>query len=336
MPSFAFPWLLFLLPLAPLVTWWRWRRRQPALRFSDGRLLASLPLGRGRLLRRLDAALYGSATLAIVIAMAAPRLPLPTPITTEGIALVLVVDVSGSMHEVDLDWDDARISRLAAASRIFTLFVQGGTTSDGKSFPGRPQDLMGLVTFASYPETIAPLTLSHSVLIRLLEQEQVRSPEEGQTNIGDAIAEGLIRLDSAGERRKVLVVLSDGEHNYPGPSHAPTWTPRLAAQRAADLGIPIYAIDVGSDAPDVDRVQREAGKASMMDIARITGGSYLPAHDSHSMLEAYQQIDRLERRPIQSMQLRRYRELHSYFGLAAFGFVFAAGLVQLTWGRRLP
>jgi Ca-activated chloride channel family protein len=336
MPSFAFPWLLLLLPLAPLVGWWRWQRRQPALRFSDGRLLVGLPSGRGPLVRRLDAGLYGAAALSLVLALTGPRLPIPTPITTEGIAIMLVVDVSGSMHEVDLDWDNAKISRLGAASRIFSLFVLGGAGPDGRAFPGRPQDLMGLVTFASYPDTIAPLTLSHPVLVQLLAQEPARPADEGQTNIGDAIAEGLIRLEAAEERRKVLVILSDGEHNFPGPTNAPTWTPRLAAQRAADLGVTVYAIDVGSDGPAVDPADRELGKATMQELARITGGQYLSAHDSASMLDACQQIDRLERRPIQSLQFHRFRELHSYFGLAAFGLIFAAGLLHWTVGRRLP
>src|SRR5579871_5559566 len=262
MPSFAYPWLLALLPLGPIVAGWRWRRRQPALRFSDGRLLSALPLGRGPMVRRLDAGLYGLAALSLVIAMSGPRLPIPTPITTEGIALMMVVDVSGSMHQTDLDWDNAQMSRLAAASRIFSLFVKGGVGPDGQAFLGRPQDLMGLVAFASYPETVAPLTLSHLVLLQLLDQEQARPQEEGQTNIGDAIAEALIRLDTAGDRRKVIVLLSDGEHNFPGPSSAPTWMPRIAGQRAADMGVTIYAIDVGSDAPTADPADREMGKAT--------------------------------------------------------------------------
>ena len=93
------------------------------------------------------------------------------------------------------------------------------------------------MTFATYPEVVSPLTLSHGVLIQLLEGERPRPLDESQTNIGDAIAEGLMRLEESGEnRRKVLILLSDGEHNFAGPAGSPTWTPRLAAQRAADLG----------------------------------------------------------------------------------------------------
>jgi Ca-activated chloride channel family protein len=335
MPSFAYPWLLLLLPLAPLVAWWRLRRAQPAVRFSDVRLLDGLPAGRGPLVRRLDAALHGLAALSLVLALAGPRLPRPTPIKFEGIALMLAVDVSGSMHEIDIDWDGTRVSRLDAATRVFELFVQGGPGPGGHVFPGRPQDLMGLVTFASYPDTAAPLTLTHSVLLQLLKLEQTRPPEEGQTNIGDAIAEALVRLEAAEGRRKVIVLLSDGEHNYPGPATAPTWMPRTAAQRAADLGVIIHTVDTGDDS-SANHEARVDGKETMKQVAQMTGGTYFSARDTQALLDVYQQIDRLERRPIDSFRYRRYRELHLFFGLAAFGLLFAGRLMHSTVGRRLP
>src|SRR6266404_8629790 len=78
---FAYPWLLLLLPLAGLIGWWRWRARRPALRFSDTRLLAGLPAGRGRAARWIDCLLHAGAALALLLALAGPRWPLPTPIT---------------------------------------------------------------------------------------------------------------------------------------------------------------------------------------------------------------------------------------------------------------
>ncbi len=231
MPSFADPWFLLLLPLVPLVVWWRWRRKQPALRLSDARLLTSLPAGRSKFIRRLDGIIYGLATLCLVLALAGPRLPLPTPITTEGIAIALVVDGSGSMYEPDFEWDSKPATRIHAVQEVFQLLVLGGQAPGEVSFPGRPQDLIGLVTFASYPDTAAPLTTSHSVLMKLLTQEPPRQPDEGQTNVGDAIAEALTCLEAAGPRRKVMVLMTDGEHNFTGPATAPTWKPRPAAQR---------------------------------------------------------------------------------------------------------
>ncbi|MFL5341786.1 MAG: VWA domain-containing protein [Gemmataceae bacterium] len=336
MPSFAYPWLLLLLPVAALVGWWRWRHRRPALKFSDARLLAELPAGRSRAARWLDTLLHAGAALALLLALAGPRLPLPTPITTEGIAVVLAVDVSGSMRELDFDWNATPVSRLEAVKRVFTLFVAGGPGPDGQVFAGRPNDLVGLVTFATYPETAAPLTLSHPVLLKILDTEQPRPLDEAQTNIGDAIAVGLNDLDTAGERRKVLILLSDGEHNFPGPASAPTWTPRKAAQRAQDLGIPIYTIDAGSDVGSTDPLARAAGVESMREVAQMTGGRSFTARDADSLSKVCQEIDRLERRPIQSFRYRRYRELHTWFGVAAFALLLAGRLFEMTAGRRFP
>src|SRR5262249_14613933 len=157
-------------------------------------------------------------------------------------------------------------------------------------------DQIGLVTFATRPESACPLTLSHSVLLHLLEAEYPRSlPTESQTNIGDAIVWGLHRLDSAGDRRKILGLLSDGEHNGPHPAYKP----RQAAQLAANLHVPIYAIDAGGDTPTQegtpentrsaeDRVQ---GEQTLQAVAKLTGGRYFRAHDAKTLLGVYQEID---------------------------------------------
>src|SRR5262245_12865051 len=103
MLSFSEPWYLLLLPLAGVVGWWHWRRKQPALRVSDTRLVTSLPPGRAPFLRRVETAVYSAAAFCLVVALSDPRWPLPTPITTEGIAIALIVDVSGSMYEIDFE-----------------------------------------------------------------------------------------------------------------------------------------------------------------------------------------------------------------------------------------
>src|SRR5262249_33724662 len=153
----------------------------------------------------------------------------------------------------DFDWNGLPVSRLEAVKKVFGLFLTGSGpgTGDGAPLPppgadfrGRATDLVGLVTFATRPETRCPLTMSHSVLLRQLESEEPRSVRgESETNLSDAIAVGLHRLHSAGPRRKVLVLLSDGEHNVVQPRS--DWTPRQAGQVAASLGVPIYAIDAG-------------------------------------------------------------------------------------------
>src|SRR5262249_12648310 len=188
-----------------------------------------------------------------------------TRIPTQGIAIAILVDVSGSMAEKDFDWRGEPVPRIEAVKRAFRLFVNGGEGPEGEHLEGRAGDLGSLVVFATRPETLCPLTLSHGVLAQELERQEPRAiPGESETNISDAIVEGLERLRNAGTKRKVLLLLSDGEHNVADPRSK--CTPRQAAQLAGSLGIPIYAIDAGSDTPSELEVRpagapagREAG-----------------------------------------------------------------------------
>ncbi|HWG42955.1 MAG TPA: VWA domain-containing protein [Gemmataceae bacterium] len=359
MPPFANPAYLWLMLAVPPLLWWWLHRRRNALRHPAVGELMGLPAGKARAARWGPGVLRALALLSMVIALAGPRWPdLRTRIETEGIAIILLVDVSGSMAERDFDWRGEPISRLEAVKKVFHLFVSGGTgaedTGDGTAlakFQGRPTDLLGLVTFATRPETACPLTLSHSVLLRLLDAEQPRSiPGESETNISDAVAMGLHRLRGVGPRRKVLVLLSDGEHNVPQPQSG--WTPRQAAQVANGLHVPIYTIDAGgpgasikeSKAKEGSELERTASPGetraqavrTLEELAHITHGKYFQAHDTKGLLAACQSIDTLERTDIQSFQYRRYHEGYPWFALAAFVlFSTAVGLERTIW-RRIP
>jgi Ca-activated chloride channel family protein len=207
------------------------------------------------------------------------------------------------------------------------------------------------VTFATRPETACPLTLSHSVLLRLLQEEQPRTiPGESETNISDAVAMGLHRLRSAGPRRKVLVLLSDGEHNVPHPQSG--WTPRQAAQVANGLHVPIYSIDAGGfgasskepaakeesngeHAPSPGEVRALAVR-TLEEMARISHGQYFQARDTKGLLNACRAIDDLERSELRSFQYRRYHEAYPWFALAAFMLFAAALSLERTIWRRIP
>jgi Ca-activated chloride channel family protein len=347
MPHFANPLLLLLLPLiGPLVWWWQ-RQRRAALRFPDTGWLVGLPVGRSRVARWGGALLRGLALLLLVVALAGPRWPdRRTRIPTEGISIVMVVDVSGSMAEPDFDWQGHPTSRLEAVKRAFRLFVEGGDASDGSHFDGRPSDLIGLVTFATRPASPCPLTLSHSVLLQLLDAERPRSvPGESETNISDALVLGLHRLQNAETKRKIMVLLSDGEHNVPHPPS--DWTPRQAAQIAANLHVPVYAIDAGAALPAAAepdpaddtvavRALREAGKHTLQEVAHITAGRYFRADDAHALLNVCQEIDRLERSEILSFQYRRYYEGYPWFAGASLAFWLAVLGLEMTFWRRVP
>jgi Ca-activated chloride channel family protein len=341
--EFANPAWLFLLVAVPVLTWWWLRRERSALRYPDTGWVAELPRGRGRWIRWISAGARAVALALIVIALAGPRWPdLRTRIPTEGIAISMLVDVSGSMAEPDFDWQGEPITRLDAVKKVFRLFVEGGVGPDGEKLEGRATDQIALVTFATRPDRPYPLTLSHSVLLRLLDDEKPRSiTGEMETNISDAVAEGLERLQSAGpKRRKVMILLSDGEHNVTPTQSG--WTPRQAAQVAASLGVPVYTIDAGGEGGsglegNVDSAAtREAGRKTLRDIAEVTHGRSFQAKDTRELLSVCQEIDRLERQEIQSFQYRRYYEAYPWFGLASFALFVLIQVLELTIWQRVP
>ncbi len=336
MPSFAHPWLLVLLPLAPLAAWAWLRRRRTALRYPDLRPFAGLPPGRRPRARAGGAVLRSVGLAALVLALAGPRWPDPgTRLPAEGIAIVMALDVSGSMAERDFDWHGQRIPRLDAARRVLRLFVRGGD-EESLHLPGRANDQIGLVAFANLPEDTCPLTLSHDALLEQLDAEEPRGLPDTGTDIGDAVAWALKKLEAAGDRRKVLVLLSDGEHNTPEPA----LKPRQAAQLAANRNILVYTIDAGpppvSGAPTEDIQARETGQKALAAVASLTGGRAFAAHDSAALLGVMETIDRLERRPAESFQYRRYAEAYPWCAGAALAcFVLALGLEATVW-RRVP
>jgi Ca-activated chloride channel family protein len=350
MVEFANPLLLLLLLAVPFLVWWWLHVPRGALRYSALAALAVLPAGRGRIALWGGSGLRGAGLSLLVIASAGPRWPdAHSRIETEGIAIQMLMDVSGSMAELDFDWDGKPISRLEAVKKVFRLFVAGGEGPDGQALEGRSGDLIGLITFATWPESACPLTLSHGVLLSYLNPEkpwsiQTRTlPDESRTNIGDAIAWGLHRLEKAQTSRKVLVLLSDGEHNVPPPA----LKPRQAAQLAANLRVPVYTIDAGGETNVEEGIGttpptqtaaeiRADGVKTLQTVAQITGGRYFRARDTETLLAVCREIDRLERKNIQSFIYQRYYEAYPWVGLAAFCCWITVVVLEATVWRKLP
>jgi Ca-activated chloride channel family protein len=342
--QFATPWALWLTPLAIALPWWWLRRPRAALRYSDTSLLAGLPSGRAVRARWGGALLRLLAFLALVIALAGPRRPdQKTRLPAEGIAIILALDTSGSMGEKDAVWapGEAPVSRLEVAKRSFTLFIDGGTAPDGTVFDPRDSDQVGLVTFAALPETACPLTLNHSVLLRVAAGLEPRTGIDAGTNIGDSIAEGLIRLENAaGDRRKVLIVLSDGEHNISKEGASDPLKPRQAAQLAANLGVKVYTIDAGGEppataSPEIQQ-QRRTGRETLKAVADLTGGRSFAATSGTELLAAYREISALEKSEVQSYQYRRYFEYYPWLAAAALVLLLSVHLLERTRWRVSP
>ncbi len=256
--------------------------------------------------------------------MARPQKPNDrTRVITEGIAIQLIVDRSGSMLARDFRLEGQPVNRLAAVKKVVQEFIAG---SD--ELPGRPDDLIGLIAFGTYADSQCPLTLDHDHLGTAVEATQVPNVQADQaTAIGDAIALGVERMaglekrrDFGGDRRvksKIMILLTDGESN------AGELDPITAAQMAAAFDIRIYTIGAGTDSaqapvPALDPftgrtvtryVPVSIDEETLREIAEITGGQYFRATDSTALEQVYARIDELERTEIQERRYTDYREL---------------------------
>ena len=345
-PEFEQPGWLALLPFVVALVWWQLRRRPTALPFPDTSIAATMQTGRGRLARWAGALGRGLALAALVIALAGPRWPDEgSRIPTEGVAILLVVDVSNSMNEQDFLWEGAPMSRIQAMKRAFRQFVAGGSGLKDEAFPGRPNDLVGLVTFTRRPKNSCPLTLSHNALLDILDREESsKGGHDVETNVGDAIAWGIHRLNTANYKHKVMLLVTDGEQG----AIPDGLKPKQAAHLAAHYDIPIVVIDPGNDAvlaskSSADKPAAESrirAKETMIDVVSMTGGGYYAANDSNGLLDALtklsERLDRFNRQEIETFRYRKYWE--GYAWLISAGISLWCGLLMLefTVWRRFP
>jgi Ca-activated chloride channel family protein len=284
---------------------------------------------------------------------------------SEGVAIEMVVDRSSSMEQ-EFMYDESRLSRLEAVKTIFNLFALG----DNQNLRGRPNDLIGIVTFARYADTICPLTLSHDILPHFVSAIKLETrKEEDGTAIGDGLALAAARLKSAEAqlnsvsqksgkaasfwdlqskphgsgykiKSKVIVLLTDGQNN------AGNRTPLEAARTAKDWGVKIYAIGIGGkeslmtiDTPFGEQeVQGGPGvdEETLKAVAAETGGAYWPAESGDKLRSIYEEIDRLEKSEIESFSYADYLERFTPFAIAALVTIFLEQLLLSTLLRRIP
>ncbi len=347
-PEFEQPaWLLLTLAVPPLVVWCL-RRKSAALRFPDIATAVAINTRRGTVARWAGALGRGLALVVLVLALAGPRWPDPgARIPTEGIAILLVVDVSNSMNEADFLWQGQPIPRIKAMKQAIRLLVAGeeGQRPGGEQLPGRPHDLIGLVTFTRWPKSSCPLTMSHATLLEILDREETNMAGHNfDTNIGDAIAWSVDRLRPASVKHKVIILVSDGEQG----EIKDALRPRQGGQLAGNLGIPVMVIDAGNDAALKDKTpagqpaadSRRNARQAMQDLAKMTGGQYYAASDSKALLEICDklssELDQIEREQIDTARRRKFVDGFAWFGGAAFMLWCTLMALELTVWRRLP
>ena len=348
--QFEAPWAFLLAPVVaalPLLRHWA-GRRQAGLTFSSAALPAAVTPSWRQRLAWLPLALQVASLLLLVVALARPREGQEQVVdVSRGVAIELVVDRSSSMRVPMAAGPDSP-SRLQAAKAVLARFIRG----DDSGLQGRSQDLIGLVTFARYAETILPLTLAHDAADGFLggiELAGKGSAEDG-TAIGDAIALAAARLHTAEEelrasgagatyeiKSKVIVLLTDGINN------TGTREPLAAAELARDWGITVHAIGIADESVRSSGTTtlfrlggREIDEAALRAIAETTGGLFRIAGDARALHEVYREIDALERSEIESVRYVSYRERFVPWALAAAACMFAATLLSASVLRRSP
>lgn len=325
--SFARPWLLIALALVPLWWWLRAGRlkRQRGAPLSDIRP-AGGPIER-LWVARLPVALRSLCFGAWVLAAAGPRIGgARAELRTEGISIVLAIDVSSSM----LAEDFAPHNRLDVAKQTAIEFTRA-----------RRSDRIGVVAFAGEALTQVPITTDYEVLEQALASLRIGILDDG-TAIGTGIATAANRLRRSPDRSRVLVLLTDGVNNRG------TVDPRTAAQAAATLGIRIYTIGVGSrgEAPvptgqglqglRYQTLPVEIDEPLLTEVSHMTGGRYYRATDRASLRSVFADIDRLEKSTVQHEVYRRVDESYRLpvgLGLLALALEL---LAAATFAVRVP
>ena len=323
-----YPWLLLLVLLIPLLVYLRYgARRRPTLRFSNGSALERLPRSWAVVLQPMLPVLYAVGLLSLILALARPQAGLDeSRMRTDGVDIILLVDVSPSMAAEDFSTATRSINRLSAAKQVIERFVEK-----------RKNDRIGIVAFAALPFPISPLTLDHGWLI-----EQMKRLEHGElgdgTGIGTALASAINRLRDSKARSKVVVLLTDGMSNVG------ELTPENAAHAAKALGIKVYTVAAGINGivnvpvqspfggTQYMRQRSEIDETSLRRIADITGALFFRATDLEGLDQVYSQIDRLEKTEIEVEQFTRYEERFALFAATA---AILLGLERLLAAWRL-
>jgi Ca-activated chloride channel family protein len=327
----AWPWVLLALPLP----WLAWRLLPPAesgggpaLRVPFFRRLAALaggPGGAGRASRlRLAGAV--AAWLLLVLAAARPQWvgePLELPVT--GRDVLMAVDVSRSMENVDLAPGGTRATRLQVVQALGGGFIRG-----------RVGDRIGLVLFGSRAYLQSPLTFDREAVARRL-AEAVTGLAGRRTAIGDAVGLAIRHLRAREVEERVLVLLSDGANT------AGAVDPREAARMAARAGLRIHTIGVGGDGAGVEgpfglrlRSGSDLDEALLRELAETTGGRYFRARDAEALARVYRELDRLEPVAGPGRVVRPRRALFPWPLAGALGLSAALVAVPLLSRLRRP
>jgi len=329
LPHFANPQGLFFLCIVPLLGFWYFKRqekREGTLRFSHLGFAKEVYKTSSVQARHILFLLQMLVLSLLVVAFARPQSGIKgEEVITQGVDIVLAMDISSSMLA-----EDIRPNRVEASKQVAAEFVKG-----------RKNDRIGMVVFSGEAYTQCPLTLDYGIVLNFLDQLYVGMIEDG-TAMGMGLATAVNRLRNSEAKSKVIILLTDGRNNRGEID------PITAAQAAQAFDVRIYTIGAGTrgtamypvDDPFWGRryvpMQVDIDEESLRKIAEMTGGKYFRATDRKQLDSIYREIDSMEKTEIKVTEYTRYSELFYYFvsiaGLVLLGEI---GLAHTRF-RKIP
>jgi Ca-activated chloride channel family protein len=327
--SFANPEFFGAFLLLPLLMVYKLRyytKKQPSVSFSNTEVFSSLPQSFRQKTLWIPFVLRLMVLSILIIALARPQGTIGhTEVNTEGIDIVLSMDISTSMLAKDL-----RPNRLEAAKKVASDFVTK-----------RPNDNIGLVIFSGESFSQCPLTTDHSILLNLIDELKTGMLEDG-TAIGDGLATAVDRLKNSQAKSKVVILLTDGMNNRG------VIFPLTAGEIAKTFGIRVYTIGVGkigmAETPVAqypngvfEYAMREVkiDEETMTKIAEMTGGKYFRATDNASLEKIYSEIDELEKTIIKVTEFQTKPDLYWPLAIAAMVLFMFEWILRLTYYKTL-
>ena len=327
--TFANPlYLYLLLLLIPVIAWYIWKQKgaQASLQVSATQAFDKFPVTYKSYLRHFRFFLRLLVLICVIVAFARPQSSSRWQnSTTEGIEIILALDVSTSMWAQDFKPD-----RLEAAKDVAAAFING-----------RRNDNIGLVEFAAEGFTLCPMTTDHVILLNQLKNVQCGVLEDG-TAIGVGLATAINRIKDGQAKSKTIILLTDGSNNRGQVS------PATAAEIAATYGIRVYTIGVGTRgmAPYPARtpygtivtqqVEVDIDENTLKQIAATTGGEYFRATDENALEKVFEEIDKLEKTKMSVKEFSKKEEEYLVWALAAFILLCFEILLRNTVLKNIP
>ena len=326
---FANPtYLYLLLLLIPLIGWYIYKlsKSQASMQVSSSEVF-QLPEARSWkiYLRHVPFLLRMVLIALLIVVLARPQSTNSWQnSSTEGIDIMLAMDISSSMLAQDL-----KPNRLEAAKDVAASFING-----------RQNDNIGLVVFAAESFTQCPLTTDHTALLNLFKDIQPGIIQDG-TSIGLGLANAVSRIKDSQAKSKVIILLTDGVNN------AGEIAPVTASEIAKTFGVRVYTIGVGTqgEAPypfqtafgiQYQNVPVEIDEPTLKQIAATTGGQYFRATDNASLKAIYEEIDQMEKTKISVQEFSKKQEEYMQWALLVLLLLLVEVLLKNTLLRNIP